>query len=110
MKRSSAILLWISLLGSLGASVFQVLDAITAYRTLHLIEIDPYSDFASHIVVHISTTSIIEFLPIVAWLFVRVADRPALNSWLGRCATWSVLAYLLLMIGTILWIGRTVTR
>jgi hypothetical protein len=118
VKRSSAILLWISLVCSATGSALAIDAVIMLHRLLHpqldggasLIEPRRASDFASGTVVHVSPTSVILFLPIVAWVIVRITDRGALNRLLGRVATWSALIYVLLMIGTILWIEDTISR
>jgi hypothetical protein len=126
MKRSSVVLLWISFLGAIGGSVFQVIGAFTLYQLLHRVfsanipaadeqlpramndsEIARQQmDFAGGTVVHVGLGAPFALLPVLAWFVVWIADRGALKEWLGRAATWSNLFYLLLGLAMTFWLER----
>jgi len=129
MKRSSLLLLWISFLGAVGGSVFQVIGAFTLYQLLHRVFLAnipaadgqlpramndseiarQQMDFAGGTVVHVSAGAPFALLPILAWFIVWIADRGALKKWVGRAATWSNLFYFLVGLAMTFWLERFVT-
>ena len=121
MKRTSAILLWISLLWSFLGLIFGVFSAILVYQLLHppsvvlpsgagvewhrgndTIEV-MRRDFAGGTVIHVSSNVFFATIPVGLWLLVWLSDWKALRQPLGIAATWSSAVYLLFIIASLLW-------
>jgi hypothetical protein len=79
--------------------------AILAWRR----QVEAESDVASVVVFQLSASSIIAFLPTVAWFIVWLADRQAVKTRLGNTATWCCLVYLVITLGTIFWSETLIT-
>lgn len=128
MKRSSAILLWISLVWSFVGMLFGIFSGILIYQLLHpatfvvppeskvrlhqgtdSIEVMRDLDFAGGAVIHISPNIICALIPIAAWLVVWLTDREAINLPLGRLATWMGALYLVFVIVALVWMECLVT-
>ena len=128
MKRSSAILLWISLVWSFVGMLFGIFSAVLIYQLLHpaafvvpsasrvrlhqgtdSIEVMRDLDFAGGAVIHISPNIVCALIPIAAWLVVWLTDREAVKMPLGRLATWTGVAYLFLVIVALVWLESLVT-